>query len=136
MLIAIIVGIVFGIMGVIIFISEYSEMKRCTCEAEAVVMAVKEEVQLHRSGRMHYQTYYYPIIEFTAQDRLIRAEPRLKAYTPDFYQPGKQLKILYNPKNPYDLMLEGKNSLQDGIGGMLIMFVLGAIFVYIGMRTK
>ena len=131
----IIIGIVFLVMGILIFITEYGKNKRCTAEADAVITDVIKEERWkrsnHGSGR---QTYYYPVIEFPVRDKIIRVKTRIKASLPETYKKGDRLNILYNPKNPADLKLPG-NTIWEGAVGMGIMFLLGAIFAYIGIRA-
>ena len=94
-------------------------------------MDVRKEI--HWNSNRHAasrQTYYYPVIEFSAQDKTIRAKAAFKAFRPETFAKGRQLNILYNPKNPYDFKL-GKNSLWEGVAEMIFMFMLGAVFMYI-----
>ena len=131
----IIIGIVFFVMGVLIFITEYGKNKRCTAEADAVITDVIKEERWkrskHGSGR---QIYYYPVIEFPVRGQTIRVKTRIKASLPGTYKKGDRLNILYNPQNPADLKLPG-NTIWEGAVGMGIMFLLGAIFAYIGIRA-
>ena len=131
----VIVGIVFWILGILIFVSDYLEIRRCTAEAEAVITDVIKEERWrpgkHIAGR---RTAYYPVLEFPAGGKIRRVKTRLRAYLPDTYVKGKTLKIRYNPKNPADLRRSG-NSLWESAAGMGLMFLLGAVFAYIGIRA-
>ena len=131
----VIVGIVFWILGILIFVSDYLEIGRCTAEAEAVITDVIREERWrtgkHIAGR---RTSYYPVLEFPAGGKIRRVKTRLRAYLPDTYVKGKTLKIRYNPKNPADLRRSG-NTLWESAAGMGFMFLLGAVFAYIGIRA-
>ena len=131
MLIGKIIGILLCAAGLMVFISDLWEDKRCTADAAAVILDVIAEVRRRRrrSGS-GYRTYYYPVIEFSTPEKTIRAKPRIKGYHPDTFVKGKQLDILYNPENPYDLKRPG-NTVWEGVIGMGIFFLLGAIFFYV-----
>ena len=132
----IIIGIVFWIMGILIFISEFLKTKRCTSEASAAIVdVIKQEHWDYRKHGSRHVTYYYPVLEFPAGDKIYRVKTNLKAVFPDTYKQGNRLNILYNPQNPSDLKLPQNSLLWDGIAGMGIMFLLGAIFAYIGIRA-
>ena len=135
MLIGKIIGISLWIIGLLVFLSEYLQARRCTCEASAVIVDVYEEVHLGgNSHRLERRTWYYPVIEFSTPEKTIRAKPRIKGYHPDTFVKGKQLDILYNPENPYDLKRR-ENTVWDGVIGMGIFFLLGAIFFYVSARA-
>ncbi len=130
-----IIAVVLWISGILVFISEFSKAKRCTGETTAVITGVtKEEHWRHRSHGSKRVTYYYPTIEFTVRDRTYRIKTNIKAQSPEVYKIGGQLNIQYDPENPYDLKLRG-NTLWDGVIGMGIMFLLGAILYYISIRA-
>lgn len=131
----VIIGVVFFIMGILIFVSDYLKAKRCTTEASAVIADVLKEEHWnsgkHRAGRV---TNYYPVLEFAVRDKTYRVKTRLKATQPETFIKGHTLNILYNPQNPADLQLQGK-SLWEAVIGMGLMFLLGAVFAYIGIRA-
>ena len=123
-------------MGILIFISEYSKVRRCTAKAAAIVVdVIKEEHWKYRKHGSGYETNYYPVIEFAVGDKKYRVKTRIKAYHPDTYTEGAELDIQYNPQNPSDLKLQG-NSLRESVIGMGFMFLLGAVFAYIGIRAS
>lgn len=132
-----IVAIVFWIFGILIFISDFLKDRRCTGETTAVIVDITKETLLRHGthaprGRV---TYYYPTIEFSTPDKTILVKTRIKGYRSETFQKGKQLNIRYNPQNPSDLKLR-ENSLWEGVIGMGIMFLLGAVFFYISMRVR
>ena len=59
----------------------------------------------------------------------------MKAYHSETYTEGGRLDIQYNPQNPSDLKLQG-NSLWESVIGMGFMFLLGAVFAYIGIKAS
>ena len=124
-----IAAIVFWIFGILIFISDYLKIKRCTVETTAVIVDVTKETHWkHGSHASRRQvTYYYPSIEFPTPDKTIRVKTNIKGCHPDTYKPGNRLNIRYNPQNPSDLKLR-ENTLWEGVIGMGIMFLLGAVF--------
>ena len=136
LLTGIIIGLFFWISGILIFVSEFSKTKRCTSEASAVILEVREEVHWNnRSNGSSRKTYYYPVIEFSTPEKTIRAKTNIKGYNPDTFIPGGQIDIQYNPKNPYDLKRKG-NKLWEGVVGMVFMFLLGTVFFFIGLRAN
>ena len=131
-----IIAVVLWITGILIFISDYSKAKRCTCETTAVVTdVVKENHFRHRSHGSRLETYYCPIIEFTTRDRPCRIKTNFKSTYPETYKIGRQLKIQYNPNNSRDLKLQ-ENTVWEGVIGMGIMFLFGAVMYYISIRTS
>ncbi len=135
MLIGIIIGVFFFLMGLLIFISAYLKDKRCTCETTAVILDVTKEIHWrYRSHGSRRQTYYYPFIEFSTPEKTIRVKAIAKALRPEVFIKGEQLTIQYNPDNPYDLKLQG-NSLLEAAIGMGIMFLLGGMLIYISVRA-
>lgn len=131
----IIIGIVFWIMGLLIFLSDYFEIKRCTAEASALIVdVIKDEHWRYRKSRSGYVTYYYPILEFPVRGKTYRVKTILKATRPETFVIGERLNIQYNPQNPADLR-RPENKLWESIAGMVFMFLLGAVFAYIGIRA-
>ena len=131
----IIIGITFGVMGILIFLSEYCKAKRCTAEASALIVdVIKDEHWRYRKNRSGYVTYFYPVLEFAAGDKTWRVKTVLKATRPETFQKGERLNILYNPQNPADLK-RPENTLWEGVAGMAFMFILGAVFAYIGIKA-
>ena len=123
-------------MGILIFISDYSKVRRCTDKAAAIVVdVIKEEHWKYRKHGSGYETNYYPVIEFVVGDKKYRVKTGIKAYHSDTYKKGTELDIRYNPQNPSDLKLPG-NSLRESVIGMGFMFLLGAVFAYIGIRAS
>ena len=136
MLTGIIIGITFWILGILIFISDYSKVRRCSEKAVAIIVdVIKEKHWKYRKHGSGYETNYYPVIEFAVGDKKYRVKTGIKAYHSDTYKEGAELDIQYNPQNPSDLKLPG-NSLRESVIGMGFMFLLGAVFAYIGIRAS
>ena len=123
-------------MGILIFLSDYSKVRRCTDKATAIIVdVIKEEHWKYRKHGSGYETNYYPVIEFAVGDKKYRVKTGIKAYHSDTYTEGGKLDIRYNPQNPSDLKLQG-NSLWESVIGMGFMFLLGAVFAYIGIKAS
>ena len=131
----IIIAVVFWIMGILLFLTDYLEDKRCTVETTAVIVDVIKET--HQSTGSHSSrrqiTNYYPTIEFSVPEKTVRVKTRIKGYHPDRFKPGDQLNIRYNPKNPADLKLQ-KNTLGESVISMVVLLLLGAVFFYFSTR--
>lgn len=135
MLTGIIIGVTFWIMGILIFIAEYSKLKRCTGKTAAVIVdVIKEDRWRYRKHGSRRETHYYPVLELTVRDKVYRVKTNIKSTSPDTYTPGNKLDIQYDPQNPSDLKLQG-NTLWEGVIGMGIMFFLGTVFAYICCRA-
>ena len=130
-----IIAFVFWITGILLFLSDYLEDKKCTVATTAVIADVIKETHLRHSSRgpRRQVNNYFPIIEFSVPGKTVRVKTRIKGYRPDTFKPGEQLNIRYNPKNPADLKLQ-EYSLWEGVIGMGIMLLLGAVFFYLSMR--
>ena len=131
-----IIAVVFWITGILVFLSDYLEDKRCTVETPAVIVDVIKETHLRYGSHAPRRQVnnYYPTIEFSVPGKTVRVKTRIKGYRSDTFKPAEQLNIRYNPKNPADLKLQ-EYSLLEGVIGMVIMILLGVVFFYISMRV-
>ena len=92
MLTGIIIGITFWILGILIFISDYSKVRRCSDKATAIIVdVIKEEHWKYRKHGSGYETNYYPVIEFVVGDKKYRVKTGIKAYHSDTYKKGTEL---------------------------------------------
>ena len=131
----IIFGVFFWIWGLILFLTDYLQAKRCTAETAAVIVDVAADSYLRRDPRGgKRRIYYHPIVEFRTPEKTVRVRVSSKAYLPDTYVIGETLNIRYDPRNPHDVRLQ-KRSLRESVIGMIFFFLAGAVLFYVCMRA-
>ena len=104
----IIVGIILIGVGVFFYVSHENLIKKCTVEAEAVVVDMKEELDTDSTSSMYI---YYPIIEYTANDKNMKVTMKDGSSNPK-YSVGDKLTILYNPDKENEYVIKGESSIS------------------------
>jgi Protein of unknown function (DUF3592) len=90
-------------------------------EARGVVVDVAK-VREYDSDK-GYVTRSYPVVEFvTAREQVVRYQPPTGSHPPD-YRLGGPLKVLYDPANPRDVVL---NTWQD-------LWIEGVVLIAVGL---
>jgi hypothetical protein len=92
------VGLFFGILGIVFagvsfFVSQSTK--------DFLARAVKTEGQVIRfgTGMKDGSTYYYPVVEFTCNDRPVEFQST-SGSSPAAYDKGEQVEIYYLPDSP------------------------------------
>ena len=102
-----IVGILFlGISGFLYFRNQ-NLVKNCTVDAKATVVDMKQELSTDSDDTSSY--LYYPIIEYQAGEKLIRATMDSGSSTPA-YEIDEKITILYNPNKTKEFIVKGEHS--------------------------
>ena len=76
---------------------------------------------------------YCPVVEFTANGVLCRATVENGSAFPGKYKEGQSLDIRYNPSNPEEIILKGKEP-AAAIAGGLFLIVIGVLGFYFKFR--
>lgn len=91
--------------------------------AQGTVVAVES----YRSNRG--KVAYYPIVAFVDQTGRQRQFASKVSSNPPSYARGDEVRVLYDPANPGDAMID---SFVDRYLGALVFGIMGAIFTVIG----
>lgn len=104
---AIIVGIIMLLAGGFLFYKNANLTKKCTEEAEATIIDMKEEISADSDGLSSY--VYYPIIEYKVGENIIKATMDSGSSTPQ-YSINQKIIVLYNPNNNKEFIVKGDKS--------------------------
>lgn len=122
---ALIVGLIFLVVGGFMFFRNKSLAENCTVEAEATVVDMREDITSEGDG-IRYM--YYPIIEYKAGDDTVSGTLNEGSSTPA-YRIGETLTILYNPNNTQEFLVKG----SSGTLFSLIFAGIGVVITVVGI---
>lgn len=123
------------VMLLVAGISAVSTLKKLGREESApgvVVDVVKQRYEDVETDNVSY--YYYPVVEFKAEDGKRRTIQLNEGSNPQSHEVGDEVTILYEPENPNDARIKsfGSSALMwilPGITGILGAAFLGAVLV-------
>ena len=134
-----ILGIFTGVAALMLLIagiSSFSAVSKISREESApgrvVEMIVRREY-VNEQDRI-VSEYYYPVVEFTANDGRRRAVQMSEGSQPPSHEVGEEVTVRYDPEHPLDVRIQsfGSNALMwilPGITGILGLGFLGAVLV-------
>ena len=125
---------VAALMLLIAGIASYNNILKLSREASApgrVVEVVEQRQYVNEQDRI-IETYYYPVVEFTASDGKRRSVQMSEGSSLPEYEAGDEVTVLYNPDRPLDARIKsfGSSALMwvlPGITGILGLAFLGAV---------
>ena len=123
----IIVGVIFIVVGVFMYIKNNYLVKNCTVEAVATVVDMKQEFSTDDTGGSYM---YYPIIEYEANGNTVRVVTDNGSSTPQ-YNINDKINILYNPNKTKEYIVKGDKS--SNIFSIVFM-VLGVLITGYGIK--
>lgn len=96
-----------------------------------VVEVIERRQYLNEQDRI-IETYYYPVVEFTASDGRRRSVQMSEGSSTPHYEAGEEVTVLYDPQHPLDARIKsfGSSALMwvlPGITGILGAAFLGAV---------
>lgn len=113
------IALFFFVIGGINLVSQLNKRKNCNVLCSGTIVEVQRRT---RKGRRRFT----PIYEFTAGGKHIRGDGDVLSTTRrKKYQVGDIVEILYNPENPDEFRVPGKNEL----------LVLSILFLILGICT-
>ena len=118
----IIVGVIMLGAGGFLFYKNANLTKKCTEEAEATVVDMKQDFSTDSDGTSSYM--YYPIIEYKVKEDTIRVTMDSGSSTPK-YNINQKITVLYNPNNNKEFIVKGDKSSNI----MSIVFMALGVFV-------
>lgn len=122
-------GLLLIAAGIFLLVHGNAVKKRCTEPATGVVIGNKSEESIDDEGFTSHT--YYPVIEYTAGDKVVSATAS-SGQNPPKYQEGDKVEILYNPADTTEFLIQGETG--PGLFG-IIMIAVGFIVSLIGVRV-
>jgi hypothetical protein len=115
-------------------IASFSNIMKISREESApgtVVEVIERREYVNEEDRI-IEEYYYPVVEFVAQDGKRRSVQMNEGSSSPYYEAGDEVVILYEPDHPLDARIKsvGSSSLMwilPGITGILGVAFLGAV---------
>ena len=123
-----IVGIAFIAIGGFIYYRDVSLTKKCTVEAVATVVDMKQELSTDSDSASSYM--YYPIVEYQAGDDTVRVTTDNGSSRPA-YKIDEKITILYNPKKTNQFIVKGDKTLNVFA---IVFMVIGAFVSVYGIK--
>jgi hypothetical protein len=134
-----ILGIFSGVAALMLMIaaiSAFRAVSRLSKEASApgrVVEVVVERAYINEQDRI-VRDYYYPVVEFTADDGRWRSVQMSEGSDYAYYEAGDEVTVRYDPEHPLDARIQSAGSdalmwILPGITGLLGLGFLGAVMV-------
>ncbi|GAB4463338.1 MAG: hypothetical protein OHK0041_26410 [Anaerolineales bacterium] len=114
--------------------ASYNNILKISREASApgrVVEVIERRQYVNEQDRI-VETYYYPVVEFTASDGKRRSVQMNEGSSSPQYEAGDEVTVLYNPQRPLEARIKsfGSSALMwvlPGITGILGVAFLGAV---------
>ena len=124
-----IIGIVFIVIGLIIFLIDVINKVKCKEMVKGTVVDIYKITSI--SGNGGKRRTYYPIYQYNV-DGTVYMKKSSNGSIFCRYQIGDEVKIKYNPKNPNRYYVKGKIT---NIVMSIIWIVLGVGMIIIGQRV-
>lgn len=123
-----------ALMLLIAGIASYNTILTISREKSApgrVVEVIERRQYINEQDRI-VETYYYPVVEFTASDGKRHSVQMSEGSSSPEYEAGDEVTVLYNPQSPLDARIKsfGSSALMwilPGITGILGVAFLGAV---------
>jgi len=133
----IILGVFTGIAALMLLIAgiaSFNNILKINREASApgrVVEVIARREYVNEQDRV-YQDYYYPVVEFVANDGRRRSVQMNAGSSSPQYEAGDEVTVLYEPEHPLDARVKSVGSsalmwILPGITGILGIAFLGAV---------
>ena len=124
-----IVGLIFLAVAVFMFVRGNTLAKNCTEETEATVVDMKQELDTDADSTSTYR--YYPIVEYSAGGKTVRATMSDGSSTPA-YSINEKVTILYNPNNTKEFIVKGE---KRSFIFTIVFAVLGVFVTAYGVKV-
>ena len=123
----ILVGVIFLAVGIFMFVRDANLNKNCKKETQATVVDMEEEF----SADEDTEYMYYPIVEYKAGDRTVKAKMDQGSSTPA-YDIGEKITILYNPENVEQFKVKGEKAtgiISFVMMGLGVLVTIGGVLM-------
>lgn len=123
------VGVIFLAVGIFILVKNNRLAKECTEKAVAKVVDMETEINTDTDSASPY--YYYPVVEYEAGGKKVTVRMDSGSSTPE-YNLGEEVKILYNPNNVEEFIVEGEKGSKIF---SIVFIVLGGLVSLYGVKV-
>lgn len=156
MIVFIVIGVIFAVIGVIIMLTTHGKKVRCTSVTNAkvvdIIRNVTKDYSSHRNNvgngitinignesfnnnshlRAYNTTTFYPLLEYTIDGTKYVRKSNIGSSSPK-YTIGEEIEIHYNASNPNEFYT-GKGNASMMVG--MIFTIIGILFIaiYLGMQ--
>ena len=124
-----IIGIVFVIVGAIIFLADIIKRVMCKQEITGIVVNICKVTSFKGDGGKKRK--FYPVFQYNV-DGTSYIKKSTKGYVFYKYELGDNIKIKYNPKNPKQYYVKGNIS---NIIMSAIWIITGIMIILTGQRV-
>lgn len=121
-----IVGIAFVLIGIFNIVKGSKMKGRCTETTSATIVDIEKEYDTTSDDGPGGQYTYTPIYEFSANGTTIRKSGGVDSNSKRKYHIGDVAEVKYNPENPNEFIVNGKN-VKKSVGIPLMIFGVIAI---------
>lgn len=118
-------AIIFSGIGVFLWIHLLQQKKRCNMAVEGnIVDYARERKTKKRAEKHHVSKYYYPIVAYQVQGKLLKATS-MDGNTTKRYEIGDEVVVFCNPNQPTEMFLPFRIRLK----------FISLICIFVGMIT-
>ena len=156
MIVFIVIGVIFAVIGVIIMLITHGKKVRCTSVTNAkvldIIKNITKDYSSHRNNgkneksrnmenksnnsnsHLHARntTTFYPLLEYTIDGTKYVRKPSLGSSLPQ-YDIGEEIEIHYNASNPNEFYT-GKGNVSMMVGMLFTIFGILFISIYLVMQ--
>lgn len=118
MIIWILIGIIFLVVGIVIVTKTVMKEKRCNCKTHGRVINVNISSSYYRDTRSH-STFYTPIIKYNIDNKQYEKKVFRPLGTSTQYKTGQELLVFYNPKNHEEIYITHETKTLKIFGVMI-----------------
>ena len=124
------VGLVLVLIGRADVRKASRKKKRCSVPASAMIVEVQTEDDESMRTNTRKKYAYTPIFEFMADGTVVRKSGGIYSHTKRTFRVGDTAAVHYDPEQPEDFLVDGKNGGKAfGIGMMLFgLLIIGIAF--------
>lgn len=123
-----IVGIVFVLIGIFNIVKGSKMKSKCTQSTSARIVDIEKSYDTSDDDGPGGQYTYTPIFEFSANGTIIRKSGGLYSNNKRKYNIGDAAEVKYNPENPNEFIVNGKNARKSA--GIPLM-IFGVVMIVI-----
>lgn len=124
-----IVGIVIVLIGIFNIIKGSKMKSKCTESTSARIVEIEKGYDTIGDDNSGTEYKYTPIYEFSVNGTTVRKSAGVYSNNKRKYHVGDMAVVKYNPDNPTEFMLNGKNT-SKSVG--IFMSIIGIAIVVIG----
>lgn len=132
MIVFIVIGVIFAVIGVIIMLTTHGKKVRCTSVTNAKVIDIIKNITKDYSSHKNNTKKFYPLLEYTINETKYVRKTSLGSSLPK-YEIGEEIEIHYNASNPNEFYT-GKGNISMMLGMIFTIFGMLFIAIYLVMQ--